>query len=300
MVFSHCRRVRPRAPCFERLLDRQMFASDAFPYATGVTFVDVDGNGSIEPFDALLVINELNRNGTQVFNPFRPGERVVWWDVSGDGFVSPLDALLVINHLNVYGSGPLPPLPSRNFAPIGYSMDIALPVGASAVTFRPAILDLEGELLALSINVAPLHGTLVQIADSDLFTYTPAEGYVGDDVLEILATDQSGLSGLSPVRIMVLGTDPVDNGSTTNAADDVVDVEKNVQVTFNVVFNDTSLSTLEIVSFTQPQHGLLELDPGGSLIYTPHIDFVGEDTCTYTVQDATGVSASAQIVFRVA
>ena len=60
---------------------------------------DVDGNGAVEPLDAILVINELNGSGThslvqaaQVSGPYI--------DVSGDNLLNPIDAVLVINYLN--------------------------------------------------------------------------------------------------------------------------------------------------------------------------------------------------------
>ncbi|MFO0064347.1 MAG: FG-GAP-like repeat-containing protein [Pirellulaceae bacterium] len=68
--------------------------------------VDVNANGTVTAIDALLVINELNLNGS------RPVELIAgaappFYDVSGDFQVSALDALLVINHLNLFGSGPI-------------------------------------------------------------------------------------------------------------------------------------------------------------------------------------------------
>ncbi|MEZ6120177.1 MAG: tandem-95 repeat protein [Pirellulaceae bacterium] len=66
--------------------------------------LDVNNDGFISPIDALLVINELNANGSRALDPppiasppFSPPPFV---DVSGDDYLSPIDALLVINHLN--------------------------------------------------------------------------------------------------------------------------------------------------------------------------------------------------------
>ncbi len=65
--------------------------------------LDVDGDGSISPLDALIVINVLN--STQGV-PWRDSVRAAATignmkvDTDGDWLVSPLDVLLVINHLN--------------------------------------------------------------------------------------------------------------------------------------------------------------------------------------------------------
>jgi hypothetical protein len=55
--------------------------------------LDVDGNGSVTPFDALQIINELNAKVTVV----QAGR---FTDVNADGVLSPGDALMVINYLN--------------------------------------------------------------------------------------------------------------------------------------------------------------------------------------------------------
>jgi len=68
--------------------------------------VDVDGDGRVSSFDALLVINLLNTPGAsrrvdEMSDPLRPP----FLDVNGDGRISSLDALLVINQLNARSSG---------------------------------------------------------------------------------------------------------------------------------------------------------------------------------------------------
>ena len=66
--------------------------------------LDVDNNGVVVPLDALLVINELNANGSRPLDPppslTGPVEPPPYLDVNGDGFLSPIDALQVINALN--------------------------------------------------------------------------------------------------------------------------------------------------------------------------------------------------------
>ncbi len=59
---------------------------------------DVDGLDGATAFDALLIINDLNRNGDRLL----AGEEATGpsIDVNNDGMVTAIDALLVINHLN--------------------------------------------------------------------------------------------------------------------------------------------------------------------------------------------------------
>jgi len=59
---------------------------------------DCDGNGAIDPLDALVVINRLNDNSKASGSSGDRDPRLV--DVDADNALTPLDALVVINHLN--------------------------------------------------------------------------------------------------------------------------------------------------------------------------------------------------------
>ncbi|XZE55262.1 dockerin type I domain-containing protein [Planctomycetaceae bacterium SH139] len=62
--------------------------------------VDVNQNGTVEPLDALAVINHLNRHGAGRLEWTNQQPIISHIDTNGDQFASPLDALLVINYLN--------------------------------------------------------------------------------------------------------------------------------------------------------------------------------------------------------
>ncbi|XZE21483.1 tandem-95 repeat protein [Pirellulaceae bacterium SH449] len=65
---------------------------------------DVDNDGFVSPIDVLILINELNLNGSRILPPSAP--RPPFLDVDGDGTISPLDVLQVINFINErVGSG---------------------------------------------------------------------------------------------------------------------------------------------------------------------------------------------------
>ncbi len=58
---------------------------------------DVDGNDSVQPLDALRIINEIARNGSRAFKVTETVSS--FYDTSNDGAISPLDALRVINEI---------------------------------------------------------------------------------------------------------------------------------------------------------------------------------------------------------
>jgi len=62
--------------------------------------VDVNQNGTVEPLDALAIINHLNRHGAGSLELANQQAIRSHIDTNGDQLASPLDALLVINYLN--------------------------------------------------------------------------------------------------------------------------------------------------------------------------------------------------------
>ncbi len=61
---------------------------------------DVDGNGLIEPYDLLVIINRLNRVGSVALDPQDGVDPAAYVDVSGDYWLTPFDANLLNNELN--------------------------------------------------------------------------------------------------------------------------------------------------------------------------------------------------------
>ncbi|MFO0871157.1 MAG: dockerin type I domain-containing protein, partial [Pirellulales bacterium] len=65
--------------------------------------MDVNGDGFVTPLDVLLVINDMNNNGSRALVTGAGGEAGasrVYLDVNRDLHVTPIDALLVVNYLN--------------------------------------------------------------------------------------------------------------------------------------------------------------------------------------------------------
>lgn len=71
-------------------------AVETSPWHNYDVITDVDGNGTVNPLDILLVINYLITN---LGNGDLLGEPAAFIDVNCDGIASPLDALIVINKL---------------------------------------------------------------------------------------------------------------------------------------------------------------------------------------------------------
>jgi hypothetical protein len=67
--------------------------------------LDVNGDGSVLPLDALLIINDLNASGSRSLTTPAGGLAPAnFLDVSGDRSVAPIDVILIINYLNAAAS----------------------------------------------------------------------------------------------------------------------------------------------------------------------------------------------------
>ena len=84
----------------ESLEKRQVMAADLPLFHNDMIPWDVDGDFSVSPLDALIVINRLNTQGSSSLTGQAPTDKSSYVDVTGDNFLSPLDALSVINALN--------------------------------------------------------------------------------------------------------------------------------------------------------------------------------------------------------
>ena len=79
---------------------------------------------------------------------------------------------------------------------------------------------------------------------------------------------------------------------------DAVVTNAETPVTVSVLTNDTG-ANLTITSFSNPAHGSLVFNGDASFTYTPSAGFVGDDSFAYTVRDAQGTPASAEVTISV-
>ncbi|MGM0490943.1 MAG: FG-GAP-like repeat-containing protein, partial [Planctomycetota bacterium] len=78
----------------------------AYPWHNGSAPVDVNDDGYASSIDALLIIDDLNTNGSRALSQERSRPLALpFLDANRDGYVAPIDALLVIAYLNTEGSG---------------------------------------------------------------------------------------------------------------------------------------------------------------------------------------------------
>ena len=81
------------------------------------------------------------------------------------------------------------------------------------------------------------------------------------------------------------------------AVDDAAQTNEDISVNINVLANDSDPDNdpLSITSFTQPLNGNAVQVGDSSITYTPALNFFGQDSLTYTIQDPLGATATAKV-----
>jgi hypothetical protein len=163
---------------------------------------------------------------------------------------------------------------------------------AAGVLANDSLLPADG--FAISLQIAPTHGTLSLNVTNGAFSYAPDAGYTGYDTFhyQIAAVNPSiPNSQLAAVEIHI--ATPQLPGPT--AAGESYTVEKDTYFSLaapGVLANDSSGTGSPIVSDNSayPQHGTGGISLDGSLWYQPEPGFVGTDTMWYIVKqyDANG------------
>ncbi|MFW2340598.1 MAG: immunoglobulin-like domain-containing protein, partial [Acidimicrobiia bacterium] len=153
--------------------------------------------------------------------------------------------------------------------------------------------DPDGDPLEIEIIRQPEVGE-ASVAD-DVVVFTPPADWSGDVTIGYSLTDDFGSTSSGSISISV---EPVNDPPT--AVPDAIVLDNYLTTSLEVLRNDTDIEgdSLSLFSFTQPEHGTVELIDG-ELRYTPETGWSGEDTFTYTIIDSNGASSTVEVVVEV-
>ena len=93
--------MKSKQRTIERLEPRQLMASN---WQNASLIRDVDNSSLVTPLVALLIINNLNSNGTRELTPRVPRADAMFYDVNADNYLTPLDVLIFMNAINCLGN----------------------------------------------------------------------------------------------------------------------------------------------------------------------------------------------------
>jgi hypothetical protein len=155
---------------------------------------------------------------------------------------------------------------------------------SGAATLIDALASDSGQGLLLTSVSTPAHGA-ASLANGKI-SYTSEAGYTGPDSFTYTLKDGNGLTATGGVSVTVQQPVPV-------AEDVTATVTENGSVLVDVLAGDTG-DGLTLTGASAPADGTAVIS-GGKILYAPTQGYVGLDTFTYTVTDASGVTATANV-----
>jgi VCBS repeat-containing protein len=145
---------------------------------------------------------------------------------------------------------------------------------------------------ASALPLATDKGGRITLADSATqeYTYTAPSGFTGADRVTYTIKDQFGATDTAVIKINI-----------ANANNDIVRTRINTSVKFEPLANDSQFEPLSFVSFETVgrNDGIISVEEGNILRYTPPTNFEGEDYIFYTATDSLGNQDTALVTFVV-
>jgi|GEM_PF-2314737 len=153
--------------------------------------------------------------------------------------------------------------------------------------------DPDGDELTITDNSQPENGSVTENEDGT-FTYTPDDGFVGEDSFTYTISDDTA-TATATVNLTIAVE--ADNGVPI-AVDDNAQTTTDTEVEIDVLGNDSDPDNNELIitDNSQPENGSVTENEGGTFTYTPDDDFVGEDSFTYTISDGTNTGTDTATV----
>jgi VCBS repeat-containing protein len=147
-----------------------------------------------------------------------------------------------------------------------------------------AVTDAEGDTLSYVVGTTAQHGT-VSINAQGQYTYTPDLNFNGSDSFIIKVSD--GIA--PPVDAVVNVTVNAVNAVPVVVSPAVASTNEDTQLVGQVSATDVDGDTLTYQVGTNAQHGTVSVNAQGQYIYTPDLNFNGNDSFIIKVSDGTAL-----------
>ncbi|MCP4347249.1 MAG: tandem-95 repeat protein, partial [Desulfobacterales bacterium] len=175
-----------------------------------------------------------------------------------------------------------------NYPPI--ASDDSVSTWGKPVTVNVLVNDADTDGDALTITAVTVPNSGAAEFDSSTVTYTPNQGFTGEDSFSYTITDGEYSDEAEVTVIVHLNTPP-------SVRDDAVVTFEQEPVSIDVLSNDSDRDgdTLSVSGMTAPGGGVISFN-SNIITYTPNRGFIGQDTFDYSVSDGiANVSASVFI-----
>ena len=245
-----------------------MLANDTQPGNLPVTVTVVDGS-------ATGGVAGANADGTITFTPaagFAGNATFTYRITDGDGQTGDALVTVFVDDLPVAGD-------LSSVTPKGIAVAVDLLDAASGLGNSP----LQG-----SIVTGPGNGTAT--IEGTSLTYTPNQGFVGDDVVQFSIIDSDGDGSNATLSVRV--------SDHPAAADDVgLQTLGGQALSVDVLANDTGLfdAPLTVAVVGDVTGGVATVAADNTILFEPAFDFFGTVSFTYSVTDSDGDSDEATV-----
>ena len=272
--------------------DADSLDEDSGSVVVDVVANDTDPEGDIDPASVLVTIGAAN--GTAVSN----GDGTVTYtpdaDINGtDTFtyeVCDVTANCVTAEVTITVN-PVDDAPQA----IDDAATVDEDSGPIVIDVAANDIDVDGDLDPTTVSVVsgPSNGTLTNNGDGT-FGYEPDPDFSGSDSFTYEVCDLSGACAQADVNITV---NEVNDPPT--AIDDSETTDEDVAVDIDVLSNDNDpddgLDPASVSVVAPAGDGSTNVNPDGSITYTPDADFAGADSFTYEVCDFAGLCTTAVV-----
>ena len=156
-------------------------------------------------------------------------------------------------------------------------------------------------LTVSSIDTTSITGGTVTNLGNGLINYTPDPDFNGTETLAYTVTDGNGSTGTATVTITITPTPdaPVATADSFASSEDTPRIVTAPGLIANDYDEDGDSVTITPTPITGPSNGTLTLGTDGAFTYTPTTGFVGTDTFTYQLNDATGLTDTGTVTITV-
>ncbi len=149
--------------------------------------------------------------------------------------------------------------------------------------------DVDSTLTVTSV-AQPAHGSAVVNGDMTV-TYTPAPNFSGTDSFDYFVQADTN----NAVATVTVTVTPVND--VPDAVNDSATTNEDTAVIVSVRSNDTDPenNTLTVTAVTQGTKGVVTINGGTTVTYTPNANANGSDSFTYTISDGNGGTDTATV-----
>jgi large repetitive protein len=162
--------------------------------------------------------------------------------------------------------------------------------------------DADGDPLSvISIDTISLAGGTVTNLGNGLINYTADPNFNGTDTFAYTVADGSGSTDAATVMISITPTAdaPVATADAFTSSEDTARIVTAPGLIANDYDEDGDNVTITPTPISGPSNGTLTLGTDGAFTYTPTTGFVGTDTFTYQLNDATGLTDIGTVTITV-